>query len=165
MKDNKIQHLDGIYINISLDKAEEDKFFSPEELQYINVKNDSNKVKYKSLDCQINNVDNNTEDSKNFVFHILELVSYTKFNEQFNTILDEPKLDYTKKGIFNELNKLIGISEPLENMLDNTIQNLKIKNDKDVLTFLKLRNDQNINEKFFIERIAQFIFWIIGENK
>ena len=142
----KIVTLHGIYIKFKLESDQIEDYFEGEEISKLNIINITNKLRYTKL------TNHDKFDSNDYVFHILEL-DYYKKNENFKQYIENEVLDVK---MFNNIISIINKNSeiPYENLLDNTIQNLKIEQNKDVLTFLKLRNDQDedgeYNERFKI---------------
>ena len=147
--DYNIIELHGIYIKIVLDATQIESYFTAEEKIKIDAFNVTNKPRYTKL------TGDDKLDTNDYVFHILELDYYRK-NEKFKDYIEDEEEEVLNVAFFKNIVLIINKNSqtPYENLLDNTIQNLKIKQNKDVLTFLKLRNDQDedgeYNDRFKI---------------
>ena len=93
-------------------------------------------------------------DNNDKIFYILDIEKFYKTMPKFKIFIDTDK-DF-KVVISNFLKDIIDIKNKHEIELDNTIQNLKIDNNKDILTFLKLRNDEN-TDQVYNERFKIFL--------
>jgi len=138
----KKDKINGIYIKIELKADEIEANLNQTDRRLIKENSRIYSEKYKV----ITGTDANVKDDV-YICHILELDKYMK-NKSFQEFIDLYKDTYyvnLKPVIFNDLREILAKLKEHESILDNTIQQLKIENNKDVLTFLKLRNDEDIN--------------------
>ena len=158
------EKFNGIYINV-LSSDQMNEIFKDDKQTIATIL----KTNFSGLYLEKYNLLSDHYDETKGIFHILELDHYIKTNKNFKNYIDD--CDFVHENwlylnldpiIFTELinivdkaaaDKALANNSPsktknYESLLDNTIQQLKINNNKDVLTFLKLRNDEELHEKY-----------------